>query len=103
MQQIISKSQSAFIRGRSIHDNFMYVRNMARRFHRSKTSMLLVKLNISKAFDSVHWEYILSLLQHMGFPDRWRHWIAASFSKASLQVLLNGIPGQHIAHGRGLR
>ena len=59
MQEIISKSQSAFIKGRSIHDNFMYVRNMARRFHKSKTPMLLLKLDISKAFDSVRWEYIL--------------------------------------------
>ena len=103
MQQIISKSQSAFIRGRSIHDNFMYVWNMARRFDRSKTPMLLLKLDISKTFNSVRWEYILSLLQHMGFPARWRNWIAASFSTASSQVLLNGILGQHIAHGRGLR
>jgi len=39
----------------------------------------------------------------MGFPARWRDWIAASFSTASSQVLLNGIPGQLVAHGRGLR
>ena len=80
----------------------MYVWNMARRFDRSKTPMLLLKLDISKAFNSVRWEYILSLLQHMGFPARWRNWIAASFSTASSQVLLNGILGQHITHGRGL-
>jgi len=73
MEQIISKSQSAFIRGRSIRDNFLYVRNMARRFHRNRTPMLLIKLDISKAFDSVRWDYILSLLQHMAFPARWRN------------------------------
>jgi hypothetical protein len=39
MQQLISKIQSVFIRGRSIHDNFMYVRNMARHFHRNKTNV----------------------------------------------------------------
>ena len=76
---------------------------MARRFHKNKTPMLLLKLHISKAFDSVHWDYILPLLQHMGFPDRWTNWFAASFSTASSQVLLNIIPGSHIVHGRGLR
>jgi len=45
----ISKSQSAFIKGRRIY----CVRNMARRYHINKTPMLLVKLVISKAFDSV--------------------------------------------------
>ncbi|KAF0905526.1 hypothetical protein E2562_007323 [Oryza meyeriana var. granulata] len=33
MDTLIDHAQSAFIKKRSIHDNFMYVRNMARRFH----------------------------------------------------------------------
>ena len=103
MQEIISKSQSAFIRGRSIHDNFLFVRNLARRFQWNKNPALLIKLDISKAFDSVRWDYLLSLLQHMGFPSRWRDWIAAAFTSASSQVLLNVIPGSPIPHGRGLR
>ena len=91
-----------FIKGRSIHDNYMYVRNMARRFHRSKRPMLLVKLDISKAFDSVRWDYLFSLLNTLGFPRRWVDWIAAFLSTASSQVLLNGIPGEPFVHGRGL-
>jgi hypothetical protein len=48
MNETISKSQSAFIKGHNIHDNLFYVRNMERRYHRNKTPMLLVKLDISK-------------------------------------------------------
>lgn len=77
----------------------MYVRNMARRFHRSKRPMLLVKLDISKAFDSVKWDYLFSLLNTLGFPRRWVDWIAALLSTASSQVLLNGIPGEPFVHG----
>jgi hypothetical protein len=33
MNAIISTCQSAFIKNRSVHDNFLAVRNMARRFH----------------------------------------------------------------------
>lgn len=103
MSNIISKSQSAFLCGRSIHDNYLYVRNMVKRFQQNKTPTLLVKLDISKAFDSVRWDYLLSLLEHLGFPSRWRDWISALLATSSSQVLLNGIPGQPIAHGRGLR
>lgn len=39
---------------------FMYVRNRARRLHRNKTPSLLFKLDIWKAFDSVHWEIYLT-------------------------------------------
>ena len=103
MSEIISKSQTAFIRGRSIHNNSQYVRSSARRFHRNRSPMLLIKLDISKAFDSVRWDYLLSLLQHIGFPAKWHDWIAAILSTSSSQILLNGIPGQLIIHGRGLR
>lgn len=103
MKDIISKSQSAFIKGRIIHDNFLYVCSMAQHFHRNRVPMLMVKLDIAKAFDSVRWDYLLSLLSHLGFPVRWRNWIAALFATSSSQVLLNGIPGQPICHGRGLR
>jgi hypothetical protein len=49
MHQLISACQSAFIKKKSIHDNYLYVRNLTRRFHRMKTPALLLKLDISKA------------------------------------------------------
>lgn len=103
MEKLISRSQSAFIKGRSIHDNFLYVRNMARRFHRHRTPTLLMKLDISKAFDSVRWDYLLELMQHRGFPTWWWDWITALLATSTSKVLINGIPSDPITHGRGLR
>ncbi|WVZ82071.1 LOW QUALITY PROTEIN: hypothetical protein U9M48_029378 [Paspalum notatum var. saurae] len=95
MREIISKSQTAFIKGRSIHGNFIFVRNLYR------TPMLLIKLDVSRP--STRWDYLLSLMDQLGFPARWRNWVASSLATSTSQVLLNGIPGQPIAHGRGLR
>lgn len=103
MTDLISNAQSAFIKTRSIHDNFMYVRNLARRLHKSKTPSLLFKLDIRKAFDSVKWEYILGLLQRRGFPSKFRDWITALLSSSSSRIILNGIAGNPIKHGRGFR
>jgi hypothetical protein len=58
MNNIISPCQSVFIKRRTIHVKFLYVHNI-RRFHRTKTSSLLIKFDISKAFDSVQWDYSL--------------------------------------------
>ena len=62
MPSIVSPCQSAFIKTRSIHDNFMAVRSTARHFHRNKTPAHFLKLDITKAFDLVRWEYLLNLL-----------------------------------------
>jgi hypothetical protein len=103
INNLISPCQSAFIKRRSIHANFLYVRNLTRRFHRTKTLALLLKLDISKAFDSVRWDYLISLMQRSGFPLRWRNWITALLTTSTSRVLLNGIPLDPIRHGRGLK
>ena len=81
----------------------MYVRNLARRFHRNKTPALLFKLDIKKTFDSMCWDYLLDLLNHLGFPPRFRGWVSALPSTTSSCVLLNGVPGDPFRLGRGLR
>ena len=81
----------------------MYVCNFARRLHKCKTPALLFKLDMKKAFDSVRWEYVLDLMQRMGFPDKFRNWIAALLWSSSSRLLLNGLPGSPIRHGRGFR
>ena len=103
MKNLVSNAQSAFIKTRSIHDNFLYVRNLARRLHKRKTPSLLFKLDIRKAFDSVKWEYLLDLLQRRGFPSKFRDWIATLLSTSSSRIILNGIAGSPIKHGQGLR
>uniref|UniRef100_A0A453RV44 Reverse transcriptase domain-containing protein n=1 Tax=Aegilops tauschii subsp. strangulata TaxID=200361 RepID=A0A453RV44_AEGTS len=72
-------------------------------FQRKKSPVLLLKIDIAKAFDTVSWEYILELLQRMNFSARWRDWIALLLSSASSTCLLNGDPGPAILHQRGLR
>ncbi|WVZ55767.1 hypothetical protein U9M48_006389 [Paspalum notatum var. saurae] len=103
MDNLVSPSQSAFIKKRNIHESFLTVRNAVRRLHRNRVPALFFKLDITKAFDSVRWEYLLTLLKRLGFPPRWCDWIAVLLSTASSRVLVNGVPSAPIKHGRGLR
>jgi hypothetical protein len=56
LDQIVSSSQSAFIKNHTIHDNFQYIQGAIKHFHNSKTLMLFIKLDIAKAFDNMCWE-----------------------------------------------
>jgi hypothetical protein len=53
MPHIVGPHQSAFIRGRCLHDNFQLVQFIARKLHRLKTNAILLKPDITKAFDTV--------------------------------------------------
>ena len=70
MGDLVSPAQTAFLRSRSIHENFLYVRNLARSLHRRNKPSLLIKLDFARAFDSISWEYLLELLQRLSLPPR---------------------------------
>jgi len=93
LNQLVSRAQSAFIRKRSIHDNFLYTQNLIQELHRLKIPALFLKLDIAKAFDSVRWDYLMEVLEHMGFGAKWRGWISTLLSMAPTSVLLNRVRG----------
>jgi hypothetical protein len=64
--ELVSPNQSAFVKGISIHDNFILVQQTAKAIHKQKLSRVL-KLDICKAFDSVSWHFLLEVLWHLGF------------------------------------
>jgi hypothetical protein len=100
---MVSLSQSAFVKKRCIHDNFVLVQNIAKELHRKKVPAVFIKLDIVKAFDSISWTYLLEVLQRLGFGAKWHDWITLALSTSSSRILLNGTSGKPIKHGRGLR
>lgn len=101
--EIVAPNQSAFIKQRSIHDNFRAVQLACRWLHYKKVAAVLLKIDIAKAFDLVAWLFLIEVLQHIGFPRRWTNWVTILLATASTKVLLNGRAGRRIAHARGLR
>ena len=67
LNSLVSNYQSAFIKRRSIHDNFLYIQSTVKRLHKQKIPALFMKLDIHKAFDTVHWGYLLETMQALGF------------------------------------
>jgi uncharacterized protein YjeT (DUF2065 family) len=68
-----------------------------------KLPRIMFKIDLSKAFDSVGWVFLLELLVAVGCPRNWTNWISTILSTTSTRILLNGTPRERICHGRGLR
>jgi hypothetical protein len=103
LDELISINQSAFIRKRCLHDNFMFMQQAIRQLQRKKDPTLFIKLAISKDFDSVNWPFLIQVMAHLGFGQRWRDWIATLWSTTSSSFLVNGVSGRRILHCRGVR
>jgi len=67
LDALVDKNQNAFIRDRTIQDNFKYIQRASVLIRKKRVPMLLLKLDISKAFDTLSWPFLLELLQARGF------------------------------------
>ncbi|KAF3791374.1 Transposon TX1 uncharacterized protein [Nymphaea thermarum] len=94
MSSIINPFQVAFIRGRRLHDAVVLANEVVHSLYCLRLPSFILKLDISKAFDSVSWEFLSDLLTHLAFGPSFRQWIAVSF---------NGLCGEFFCLGRGLR
>ena len=68
---IISDAQSAFVPGRLISDNTTVAFEMVHRMRnrrKGKVGHMAVKLDISKAYDRVEWEFLEKIMLKLGFP-----------------------------------
>lgn len=81
----------------------MLVQGTARRLHALRSSAVLVKLDISKAFDTIQWPFLLEVLEQMGFGPRWIAWICGILSTSTTKIAVNGVPGTTIYNCCGLR
>ena len=103
MPDIVGANQSAFISGRCLHDNFLLVRQIARKIHARKIVGVFPELDITRASDSLGWPFLFQVLRHKGFSKRWIGWIAILLRTTSTKVVVNGCPGESFAHACGLR
>ncbi|KAM0916079.1 hypothetical protein ACQ4PT_010425 [Festuca glaucescens] len=63
----------------------------------------MFKLDITKAFDTVDWAFLLEVLAKLGFGPRWLAMVCGLLSTASTRVVVNGVAGCLISNRRGLR
>lgn len=63
----------------------------------------MVKIDFSKAFDSLSWDFLIAVMRGCGFPERWVNWITAILSTSSSRIVVNGHQSAYFTHRRGLR
>ena len=68
-----------------------------------KTAHMAVKLDMSKAYDKVEWDFIRIMMLKMGFDGQWVHLIMQCIQSVSYSIMINGEPVGYIKPSRGIR
>ncbi|XP_030963604.1 uncharacterized protein LOC115984727 [Quercus lobata] len=78
LPQIISESQSAFQLDKAISDNILVAFETLHHMKMKKVGKVghvAIKLDMSKAYDRLEWEFLKKIMEKMGFHPTWVGWI----------------------------
>jgi hypothetical protein len=58
---------------------------------------------MEKTFDKIEWDFLLIIMEKLGFHPKWINWIRICIYTSSFSILLNGSPFSLFRPSRGLR
>jgi hypothetical protein len=89
--RIISMEQRGFIRDRNISDCVILASKAINSIDkRQYGGNIALKVDISKAFDTLDWNFLIMVLNNFGFSSTLINWILAILQSARLSILVNG-------------
>ncbi|XP_074305500.1 uncharacterized protein LOC141640715 [Silene latifolia] len=106
MPFLVGDFQNGFIPGRNISDNVLISHELFQHITRKtkgKKGLLALKIDMSKAYDRLSWNFIHNTLIHMNFPPAMVSLIMNCITTVSYDIMINGSAGKTFRPRTGLR
>ena len=101
--KVVSLDQNAFVTGRQILDASLIENEVIDAWNKRGEKGIICKLDIEKAYDNINWQFLLKVMQKMGFGSKWLRWMWWCISTAKYSVMVNGVPASFFSSSKGLR
>jgi hypothetical protein len=89
LETLISKTQNAYIKGRSIINNLRTVQDIIENY-KSKYPAIIAILDFEKAFDVVSWNFLRLALKKMNFGENIINAIFTAYTDIESGILIKG-------------
>ncbi|CAA7020347.1 unnamed protein product [Microthlaspi erraticum] len=101
---IILPNQTAFVKDQLLLENVLLASEIVQGYHREGfEKRITLKVNISKAFDSVRWDFLLNVLEAYQIPSVFLNWVKCCVCSPSFSVSMNGVTSGYFKGKSGLR
>jgi len=100
---LISPEQSGYVEGRKITDGIILTYEIIHSIKQTKKAGMLLKIDLSKAFDTLSWKYIQKMLLAFGFAPPCVRWIMSLITPTFFSILVNGTPSTPFHPSRGIQ
>lgn len=103
LSKLISPSQGGFVAGRHILDNVILVQETMHSNHQRKEQGMLIKLDMTNAFDQVNLSFLYKVLLTFRFKPAFVNLIKACIDKPWIVSLVNDWTTSYFQASRGIR
>jgi hypothetical protein len=100
--RVISPTQTAFIKGRLIHDGALALHEIIDEIKFCQRAVIL-KLDFEKAYDRVSWAFLRTVLSRKGFEGGNVHRLMQLVTGAQTAIAINGEISPFFRNRRGVR
>ena len=103
LSQLISTTQTGFVSGRFIGENTRLIYDIIQYTEQHEIPGFLVLIDFKKAFDSIFWKFLYSVLKFLGFGTSILKWIKTFNNDIKATIVQCGITSEFLDIERGCR
>ena len=103
LPHVVHEDQTCGVEGRRIQWNLGLVRDCVHWVGERGVPMMLVGLDMEKAFDRVNHGFLFSVMERVGFGPRFLRWLGIMYTGVGSRVMVNGHMGEVMPQRTGVR
>ncbi|MCO5576650.1 hypothetical protein L7F22_030465 [Adiantum nelumboides] len=103
VNQVVHPKQFGFVQGRSIHEAILNVIIAIDWAAEQDQDYVMINMDLEKAYDRVSWDFILAVVDRLGFGNNFLGMVKTLFQNANASIQINGYISDNFQLARSIR